>query len=536
MTAIDFTGYNDVFKVNNPTQDVTPGNRTLQSYHLGWDDNKKYFYQPLLDDDGLQEIYVADLTSNLLAYTTTGTTAANKTNETVSAYLGDAQLTNYESHDKYRKVAVFDRWSSGLRGHWVQLTANGYRATRDHLLIDRQDFNAPIAYTFNSGQRMWYQREPDSFVDRKMGWEAVSLPFSAELVTTDGKGEITHFYSGSAESKNGTGTKVGHEYWLRELTENGQMTEKSSGILEAKLHYPSGEAGTTSDVLLKKDVENTFLWDYYYKGVSHKQHDLNSDDYQTYYSDAREYKLYPMVTKGTPYVIGFPGSTYYEFDLSGNFEAKTTAESNPVLLTKQVITFASADTGITIGVSDDEMAGVSNKYSSDTYTFKPSYLNEAFKAGSDIYTLVSEYDSNSDNKADCSSFVKVPAAPALNADPVPDTEVYAFRPYFTGPTAGARVTRSIVFSNEDSQLRGNDDRNLNDEETGCLSAYSKKRKIVVESSLREAAEVSILNTAGITVATFTIQPGETIETRVNISGIYVIQSADGQYTKKLSVR
>ena len=44
---------------------------------------------------------------------------------------------------------------------------------------------------------MWYQRNPDLFVDLTKGWETVSLPFTAELVTTQDKGEITHFYSGS---------------------------------------------------------------------------------------------------------------------------------------------------------------------------------------------------------------------------------------------------------------------------------------------------------------------------------------------------
>ena len=530
MTAIDFTGGNG---------DVAGG------FKQG--DVSGHFYPPLLDDDGLSGFENVDLTANLLAYTMTGTTAADKTNSVVSAYLDDPKLSDYESNDKYRKVAVYDRWSNALRGHWVQLSGGAYKSTRDHLLIDKQDFNAPISYTFDDTHRMWYQREPDNFVDRTKGWEGVSLPFSAELVSTQDKGEITHFFSGSAESKNNTGTKIGHEYWLRGMTDGGTMTEKSSGILIANLNYPSGtdpDITPVPDVIAEKNVMNTFLWDYYYVGL-HGQEDLNNDTYQTYYSNARSFTAYPMVTKGTPYVIGFPGSTYYEFDLSGTFTPTTTADPNPGKLDKQTITFAS-QMGTTIGVSDDEMAGVSNTYSGNTYTFKPSYLNESFAAGSDIYTLQSEYDSDNDanHEPDCSSFVKVPDAPGEGADPVPDTEVAAFRPYFTsavtssGGGGGARpVTRAIVFGNDDSELKGVEEKgDPDDEDLGTLNIYSKKHKIIVESALTRDIDVRIVNTAGITVASFTLEPGETVETRIVNAGVYIVQSADNRYIKKLAVK
>jgi len=539
MTAIDFTGYNDVFTVNDPTSDVIPTNRTVKPYQLGWESSNKYFYQPLLDDDGLEDIYIAGITSNVLAYTTTGTAAANKTNQTVSGYMTDQDYI--ETNSKYRTVASFDDLTYPP-GHWVQLTDDGYMAFRDHLLYDRQDFNAPIRYTFDDDYRMWYQRKPDSYVDRTMGWEAVSLPFSAEIVTTHQKGEITHFFSGSAESQNGTHTKIGHEYWLREFDKTPNTLkpkEGVTGVLEGNFKYPSGtESSSTSDVIQEKDVMNTFLWDYYYKGVGvsggHKQKDLNDDTYQEYYSRARAYSNYPMVTRGTPYIIGFPGSTYYEFDLSGEFNANTTADPNPTILGKQTITFASQE-GTTIYVSDDEMAGVQNTYNDLTYTFKPSYLNMAFKAGDDIYTLIPEYDGDNDvaHKPDCSSFVKVPAT----GD---DTKVEAFRPYFRGPSAvGARnLTRSITFRNDDSQMKGVVEKGdpSKEEAGGTLNIYAKKHKIIVESSLNYTTDVRIVNLAGMTINSFTIEPGQTIETRVNNSGVYIVEPSEARYIKKLSVK
>ena len=536
MTAIDFTGHNDA------------------GYNLGWDSSNKYFYQPLLDDGGLEGIYISGITSNVLAYTMTSTTAAAKTNKTVSGYMTDQACT--ETDENYRTVASFDN-QTYAPGHWVQLTDAGYRASRDHLLHDKQDFNAPISYTFSSSNRMWYQRKPNNYVDRTMGWEAVSLPFSAELVTTHQKGEITHFYSGSAESKNGTGTKIGHEYWLREFTGGLQQKtgvtdattgETINGILEGNFNYPSGTAsGSEAEVLDEKDYMNTFLWDYYYENVArHNQKDWNKDNYQEYYSSAHRYKSYPMLTKAIPYIIGFPGPTYYEFDLSGAFDPSTTAKTLPSLkLDKQTITFASQK-GATIGVSDDEMAGVSNTItiSSPTttttkYTFKPSYMNESFAAGSAIYTMKSEYDSDSDTKADCSSFVKVPNAPGVGDDPVPDIEVAAFRPYFMSEVvSGARpVTRAIVFNNDDSQLQGVEEKgNPNGDDPGNIKIYAKKHKIIVESALTRDIEIRIVNTAGITMSTFTLEPGETVETRIINAGVYIVQSTDGRYLKKLAVK
>ena len=129
-------------------------------------------------------------------------------------------------------------------------------ATNDHLLVDEQDFNCPISYDFiedtnessHDGTHMWYQRKPKIYVEpvwndtkrTTKGWEAISLPFTAELVTTVKKGEITHFYSGSTDYfdkdkpvKDNTKTKVGHEYWLREYRD-------ISGVTEDKLDLPEG--------------------------------------------------------------------------------------------------------------------------------------------------------------------------------------------------------------------------------------------------------------------------------------------------------
>ena len=85
-------------------------------------------------------------------------------------------------------------------------------------------------------------------------------------------------------------------------------------------------------------------------------------------------------------------------------------------------------------------------------------------------------------------------------------------------------------------MKGKDDHSKKDEIGGTLEIYAKKHKIIVESSLNYTVDVRIVNMAGITIRTFAIEPGETIETRINNSGVYIVQSSDNRYTKKLVVR
>ena len=535
MTAIDFTDYQETHESQSAQATYGKGLVAATS------SLPQRFYPPLLDDDGLTGFLNVDLTKNLLVYTAatgTGTTAAEKTANVVGSYLTEPAYS--ESNETYHTVA--EQPAADVHGHWVE---DG-TAVNDHFLVDKHDFNAPISYQFATDKRMWYQRKPANFVQHEWvdhdndpatpkvrntkGWEAISLPFSAELVTTQQKGEITHFYSGSEESKNGTHTKSGHEYWLRRLQDESTMTLQTgkTNVLTAIFNYPSTTDGST---LFAKNgdyaVTNTFLWDYYYKGVSggHNQEDRNSDKYLEYYSEPRYYNPYPLLTNGTAYLLGLPGTTFYEFDLSGGWEARTTNTTKPKKLDPQIITFASVP-GCTIRVSDDEMAGSSATYNSKSYTFKPNYLNSPALAENHHAFLL-----NSNGN----SYVEDNASTSAN--------VQAFRPYFTAaapapaPAPGdtREITRSIVFSsNETNELNGaHEGHEAN--ETGTLTAHAGKHKIIVTSTLKFTTDVRIVNTAGQTMTTFAIKPGETIETRIHNAGVFIVQDEDGRFIKKLAV-
>ena len=483
MTAIDFTGGNG---------DVSGG------YKKGL--NGEVFYAPLLDDDGLTGFRNVDLTQNLLVYTGTVSPASAATDAVVSGYLPDVAYS--ETDATYRTVAIAS--TNGVKGHQIVLDGSAYKATKDHLLVDKQDFNCPISYKFASGKRMWYQRTPDLFVDLNKGWETVSLPFTAELVTTQQKGEITHFYSGS-RSIEGSEAKIGHEYWLREYLGEKAGTTTTDGIFTAAFNYPDAVSGN-------KEVTNTFLWDYYYNAsTGHNRKDANADTYQTYYSESRTLTDYPLLATAKPYIIGFPGKTYYEFDLSGEWTAKNTATPAPEQLSKQAISFVS-EPGITIAVSDNEL----NAVSEDNYSFVPNYMSKKV----DGYLM----------NATGSSFDKTPDGGLAT---VP------FRPYFVAAPAQNGAPRraaaeSIVFDRTDSSFAIGDD--PSDELAGELTFSTKPRKLITTSSLRQPADVRIYNVSGVAISTFTIQPGETIETDITVSGVYIIRAANGRYMKKLALK
>ena len=575
MTAIDFAGHQGANEVNG-------------TYGLGLTAATvvvpQCFYPPLLDDDGLQSIVNQDETDNLLVYAPAAASEsgyANKqTLDVLSGYFIDPVYNDYYDNtgdnEGYRIVREN---TSSIHGHLVQ---SNLIATNDHKLVDKMDFNAPMAYTFDESHRMWYQRTPDNqeYVDRSAGWQGISLPFTAELVTTNQKGEITHFYSGSHTSKN-SDAKIGHEYWLREfkgIVEDSKVEDETTKYFaRATFNYPDAKGAT-------KTVTNHFLWDYYYENpLVHKQKDANDDTYleytQKYYKNDRTFSSYPLLANGTPYLLGLPGPTYYEFDLSGQFEALNTA-SAITQLGKQVITFAS-DAGASIGVSDSEMTGVTlaregtNK--NYTITYKPSYLNEnlangnyVMNSGGSAYHKLSDahkaWITSGAKYADAEAFATAKEAASdkkLYTDEEGTTEatseyyaahpeatyyqrvgettyndhnqvtpsLSAFRPYFvatsTTKSAGVKgmLPEYIVFSGEYG---------IEDEPEsaidGSLEIFARGRTIITTSHMKEATTIRIVNVGGITLANFVLEPGKTVETPINVPGVYIVNQ------KKLSIK
>ena len=490
MTAIDFAGHNDT------------------EYKLGLNDS--FFYQPLLDDDGLQSITNRDETNNLLVYAPSAEANA-QTHGVLTSYFTDPSYDDsyHGDSDPYRRVDI-SAGASSVNGHLVQ---SNLTATSDHLLIDKQDFNCPISYQFAEGKRMWYQRMPDLYVSFDDGWETVSLPFTAELVTTQQKGEITHFYSGSRTIEDSK-AKIGHEYWLREYNGQKEGTDpKTDGFFTADFYYPDADTeGAT------KTVGNTFLWDYYYHKNEQKDahEDTYEDTYQTYYETSRYLEHYPLLAVAEPYIIGFPSKRYNEFDLSGEWTAKNTAESAPAKLNKQAISFVS-EAGITIRVSDDELKAVTK----NGYSFVPNYMSKT----------VAGYLMNTDGNS-------------FDITPEGGLATIPFRPYFVavatqGAGAARGVTRSIVFNMANTSFNFDDDKQKSIEDElgeGTIEIYTRGQDIFVTSTLHETVPVQIYTAGGSLLTRFDISPEETVKTPAYNKGVYIVRADGGRYQKKLAVR
>ena len=487
MTAIDFAGHNDTQWALGTVSSGSPAGTAL-------------FYPPLLDESGLTSISNRDETPNLLVYAPAEATN-KKTYDVLTGYFAEPAYSDYyDENDDYRRVDIAP--TGTIFGHLVH---SDFTATSDHLLVDKKDFNCPLEYTFATGKRMWHQRIPDYYVSLTKGWSTVSLPFTAELVTTQQKGEITHFYSGSNHIE-GSDAKIGHEYWLREYTgiSNSVPSGSPAGVVTATFNHPAATGAT-------KQVGNTFLWDYYYS--KNNRRDANTDTYQNYYSTSRDYDAYPLLTAAKPYLVGLPGETYYEFDLSGDWVVQHTATPAPAQLDKQYISFVS-EPGITIGVSDDELTATS----ADGYGFMPNYMSKKIEG----------FLMNNDGD----SFDKTPEGGSAT---VP------FRPYFvTAPSGARKMARSILFDSNDTTFAHDsyDTEEPMEEKVGdgTLVFRAGRRTITVVSTLRRETEVRIVNMAGLTVAAFTIQPGATVTTNTGTSGVFIITANGGKYQKKLAIR
>lgn len=487
MTAIDFTGYDDVF---------VGSSGAAKAYGNGAVDGK--FFPPLLDVDEVTNFSNYGLTKNLLVYTEqaqTGESAsvAGKTGRAVQLSLHEPEYPVVV--DTYGRVEAQDE--AFVNGHWVYRDgATTYGAANDHLLIDKNDFWAPMAYTFDDGYRMWYQRTPDTYAGLNTGWESIVLPFTVETVSTHQKGEITHFFTG--DGKNG---KIGHEYWLRKYTDINTGTEENT--MEAT--FVSLAKGENAE---DKAYTNHYLWDALHQYLEGGQN--------TYYSVDHNYNDYPQQQQAVPYLIGFPGKTFYEFDLSGEW----TAPKMPTGFERQVVTFAS-HTGITINQSDDDMTGVKQ----GNYTFTPSYLNQELATGD--YVM----------KSDGSRYVKVPT------EGVP-TSVLPFRAYFAKTNSGDAL--SIVFTDAegmpdvapDDQQKGADDNEPSNvtEGEGGMTFTPGLGTITTKSTLKEARTVLVYGVGGALVKAFDIKPNSTVVINVPSGLVYAIRTVTGDYSSKLMVR
>jgi hypothetical protein len=360
-----------------------------------------------------------------------------------------------------------------------------YRAATSQFLVDKQNYAAPKPYSFNEDYYMWYQRRPAYYANSSTdGWEGLILPFTADLVTTQDKGEITHFYGDSDK---------GHEYWLRGFT--GVETE--SAEKKAKFVRPMSNPGVAGyDSRYESGdnaVSNSFLYDTYYN--KNNRDDANADDYFKYYNTTRNYSNYIWTTMNVPYIVAYPGDAYYEFDMSGNFVAENTATPAPAELDAQVVTYVSKEN------QNIEMYNPSDLTSDGNgYILYGSYLNTP--------------------AAETGSFYKIDANGSGFAVSNNNTEAAVqFRVYLKTNSQGAPTRGDVL---EYIPIGGDADYIAEQAPLRGLNIYGKNHVIYIESSLDFETVVTVYSTSGQIIARVDVAPGATVKVPVNATGVYIV--------------
>lgn len=441
--------------------------------------NTAVVYTPLLDYEGLKSFDVTGITQNLLVYADAKDVASH---DVLSASLPEpAYSANTNGWNEVKIVPAQE--VANVKGHLVVKGDDGYVSKRNHFLVDKQDFNAPLTYTFDNNHFMWYQRTPEVFIDGTGGWEGLCLPFTAKMVSAHEKGEITHFYGNDNKA---------HEYWLRAPKE----VENTHMIFERPT---TGETGTY-------EVGNKFLYNYYYSNV-----DDNGDSYWNsefnqspngnseqdnhgnhgnYYASLREYIDYAYLTANVPYIIGFPGVRYYEFDMSGQFAPE---HSDPDIskLNKQTISYVSG-TGANIPVSDSDEVKNKMKTAVGDYTYTGAFIGQDITNGYVLNNAGSAFE--------------------------PATSVVPFRTYISiskTPSAQSAPKRiHIGYQQEDASPEKDMLHNL--------YIRGGKGTIHIESTLEVETKVTIHTLSGVLVKELYILPGAKVNVPVQHQGVYIV--------------
>ena len=294
ITAIDFYGYN----AQNYTDGTDIGGNISSTAGSGMN-----YYYPL-SDYGMSSIDVGEgVTRNLLIYAR----GAGDRYGVLAEYSYDEQTaeSDIKAHVINQAVTPTTEYL-----HLVERTVDDKNSEGGECL--NNDFNCPI--TFVVSNRAWYTRVPRYYAANKNdAWEGVALPFSVNRVEASFNGEISHFYGetdvNAANASQANTTNVGHEYWLRGLT--ASVPAADGQPVKATFTRPGEGLFTGGSLTGDYNYFNSHFSDIY--GAIYGENEFSI------YRSAREFQGYYFQQAYVPYIVSFPGATFKEFDLSGDF-------------------------------------------------------------------------------------------------------------------------------------------------------------------------------------------------------------------------
>ena len=383
-----------------------------------------------------------DVTRNLLVYTKSNTSMENEAADVVSKSLSYTAETP----------------EGAIRGHHVigsGTTTTTWKVSMLHL-VDKQTFNAPLAFSVTG--RSWYVRNPETetgYVEEVgTAWGSICLPFAVNNSV---------------------------------LSEGIQMYKESDGtvgdfIKNITFFYGTPAEGTT--VAKNKNTLHHHYWFREFKSLS--------DNKATFERPALSIANGGFAAN-TPYIVSFPGSRFYEFDMTG-----------------QTITFENSSNAA-IAITDDAVAAAT--------TGKPYHVAFANEdASTSKYAIVIGETGGNQGMM----FEK-------------NQPIYAFRGYMTKSSSGAKANSltlddDVIYISTDirSIESLDEDENSADVAGEYLRVYDAgNHSIGVESSYD--TKLTIYTSAGQIARILDVRAGNSKYSGF-ASGIYIV----GQ--KKLSVK
>ncbi len=468
LTAIDFTCQRDG-DITNAESWQNDEISTLTSIGGAADDLQSVYFAPTKDTP------VDELNST--SYWKFGIAAPKSDGTHVTQNLLVYTAPNSNSGTKVKEGIEYTAQTSteDILGHRVVVGTPNHTAALLHL-VDKEDFNAPIAFV---ASRAWYDRDPSmetGYVDEAgQGWESITLPFSVAKTELsepierfyDYPGEVADaehkrntkkedqslitFFYGEGDTTEDNPNVIDHEYWLRSMT--GVERQTATGKLTATFKRP-----------------------------------LNSQE-------DGGFAAY------TPFVVSFPGSKFYEFDMTG-----------------RSITFSNSDALVDItddAVKETKKSGTSGTH---TYTHYAAFMNEEGAANTYAIALRTSAD-DTDIKGD-----KFTAS-------VP---VYPFRTKIVSEaTSGAKAASYADYQAEEPEYIyisslgvSLEDKGVSEPETEDviesegLRIYPSGKRIVVESTY--ATTIKVYGAGGQLVRVLDVRPGTSIYSGF-ASGVYVVE-------------
>ena len=426
----------------------------------------KFYYNAAIYNDTYKDTYVLNPRITAVNFN------ANDDNASVFHAFGTAEgvtrnlLVYTKSNNTSKENEAFDVVSNvlsytaetpegAIRGHHVSYNGSAWKASMLHL-VDKQTFNAPI--TFSVTGKSWYVRNPETetgYVEEVgTAWGSICLPFDVKKSTLS---EGIHQYNPA------NGADYG-------ITKN------------ITFFYGTPAEGTS--VANDRNTLRHHYWFREFKSISGNQATFERPENSITNGGFAAYK---------PYIVSFPGSRFYEFDMTG-----------------QTITFENTS-GASIAVTDDAVvtANTGKQY-------RVAFANEDATTSKYAITIGETGDDQG------MKFEK-------------NQPIYAFRGYMTRSTSGAKANSltlddDVIYISTDIRSIENldDDENSADVAGEFLRVYDAgNHTIGVESSYD--TKLTIYTSSGQIARILDVRAGNNKYSGF-ASGIYIV----GQ--KKLSVK